>query len=203
MEVWQCIICDYRYDPEVGDKDRGIPAGTKFEDFPEDWVCPKNGARKVDFIRMEDVSEENNKDNAKGTGPNKIVWSDEYSVNITEMDKQHMKLVEIINNHSSAVDSKEEREILKDRLKGLLKYIDLHFKTEEKLLQQHDFPEYMDHKKKHDHLSRKVNALYTKYLKGDESTAAMVSSLMKDWLFDHICNEDKKYGKYLSSNGVT
>jgi len=81
--------------------------------------------------------------------------------------------------------------------------MEVHFKKEEDLIMQHDFPEYMDHKKKHDHLSRKVNALYIKYLKGDESTAAMVSSLMKDWLFDHICNEDKKYDKYLNNRGIT
>lgn len=36
-----CSICGYVYDPEVGDPDNGIPAGTKFEDLPEDWHCPR------------------------------------------------------------------------------------------------------------------------------------------------------------------
>lgn len=36
-----CSICGYTYDPEVGDPDHGIPAGTAFEDLPDDWHCPR------------------------------------------------------------------------------------------------------------------------------------------------------------------
>ncbi len=46
---YKCTICDYIYDPAVGDADTGIPAGTAFEDLPDDWVCPICGAAKADF----------------------------------------------------------------------------------------------------------------------------------------------------------
>jgi len=36
-----CSICGYVYDPAVGDPEHGIPAGTRFEDLPEDWKCPR------------------------------------------------------------------------------------------------------------------------------------------------------------------
>ena len=36
-----CTICGYVYDPEIGDSDNGIPAGTNFQDLPEDWHCPR------------------------------------------------------------------------------------------------------------------------------------------------------------------
>ena len=35
-----CSICGYVYDPELGDETNGIPAGTAFEDLPDDWRCP-------------------------------------------------------------------------------------------------------------------------------------------------------------------
>ena len=35
-----CSICGYIYDPEAGDPDRGIAAGTPFEALPDDWTCP-------------------------------------------------------------------------------------------------------------------------------------------------------------------
>ncbi len=44
-----CQPCGWVYDPELGDPDNGIPPGTKFEDLPEDWVCPVCGAPKSEF----------------------------------------------------------------------------------------------------------------------------------------------------------
>lgn len=49
MDRYVCTVCGYVYDPAVGDPDNGIPGGTKFEDLPDDWVCPVCGAPKQDF----------------------------------------------------------------------------------------------------------------------------------------------------------
>ena len=49
MDRYVCKVCGYVYDPEKGDPDGGIAPGTKFEDIPEDWVCPVCGASKQDF----------------------------------------------------------------------------------------------------------------------------------------------------------
>ena len=45
-----CDICGYTYDPDAGDPDNGIEAGTAWEDLPDDWVCPMCGAEKADFV---------------------------------------------------------------------------------------------------------------------------------------------------------
>ena len=47
-----CAVCDHVYDPAVGDPDAGIPAGTRFEDIPENWVCPVCGAAKSAFVKQ-------------------------------------------------------------------------------------------------------------------------------------------------------
>jgi flavin reductase (DIM6/NTAB) family NADH-FMN oxidoreductase RutF/rubredoxin len=47
-----CNACGYVYDPAAGDPEAGIPAGTRFEDLPENWVCPVCGAAKSDFIKQ-------------------------------------------------------------------------------------------------------------------------------------------------------
>ena len=49
MSKYVCSICGYVYDPEVGDLDGGIKPGTKFDDIPEDWVCPICEAPKSEF----------------------------------------------------------------------------------------------------------------------------------------------------------
>ena len=53
MTKYVCSICSYVYDPEVGDPDAGIEPGTKFEELPDDWVCPECGAIKDQFEKME------------------------------------------------------------------------------------------------------------------------------------------------------
>ncbi|SHJ43045.1 Rubredoxin [Dethiosulfatibacter aminovorans DSM 17477] len=53
MDKWECIPCGYIYDPSEGDEDGGIAPGVKFEDLPEDWVCPLCGAGKEDFQKVE------------------------------------------------------------------------------------------------------------------------------------------------------
>jgi rubredoxin len=46
---YQCSVCGYIYDPTVGDPSSGVPAGTAFEDLPDDWVCPVCGSTKDKF----------------------------------------------------------------------------------------------------------------------------------------------------------
>ena len=49
MKKYVCDVCGYEYDPEVGDPENGIAAGTAFEDLPDDWVCPLCGVGKDEF----------------------------------------------------------------------------------------------------------------------------------------------------------
>ena len=48
---WVCNICGYEYDEKEGDPDNGI--APKFEDLPEDFVCPLCGVGKDDFSQVE------------------------------------------------------------------------------------------------------------------------------------------------------
>ena len=53
MKKYVCELCGYVYDEAKGDPDEGISAGTKWEDVPDDWVCPDCGAGK-DAFELED-----------------------------------------------------------------------------------------------------------------------------------------------------
>ena len=54
MKKYICPGCQYIYDPSVADPDSGIPAGTAFEDLPDDWVCPVCGLAKDEFEEYEE-----------------------------------------------------------------------------------------------------------------------------------------------------
>ena len=48
-----CDVCGYVYNPETGDPDSGVDAGTAFADLPDDWVCPECGVGKDSFSPAE------------------------------------------------------------------------------------------------------------------------------------------------------
>lgn len=49
MKKYVCEVCGYVYDEAAGDPEHNIAPGTKFEDLPEDWVCPICGVGKDQF----------------------------------------------------------------------------------------------------------------------------------------------------------
>lgn len=53
MPKYECTVCGYIYDPELGDPDGGIKPGTPFEEIPAAWICPVCGAAKDEFERIE------------------------------------------------------------------------------------------------------------------------------------------------------
>ncbi len=46
---WMCVVCGFMYYEADGLPDEGIAPGTRWEDVPEDWVCPDCGVTKADF----------------------------------------------------------------------------------------------------------------------------------------------------------
>jgi rubredoxin len=52
MAKWKCSVCGYIYDPEKGDLESDVPAGTPFEKLPDDWNCPVCGATKDMFEKI-------------------------------------------------------------------------------------------------------------------------------------------------------
>ena len=53
MTKYQCPECNYIYDPVIGDDFEGYSSGTKFQDLPEDFICPDCSVRaKQDFKEL-------------------------------------------------------------------------------------------------------------------------------------------------------
>lgn len=53
MRKWQCLVCSFVYEEVLGLPEDGIPAGTSWDDIPDDWMCPDCGVGKEDFDMIE------------------------------------------------------------------------------------------------------------------------------------------------------
>ena len=49
MDKYVCSVCSYVYDPQQGDSNAGIKAGTPFGSLPDSWECPMCGVGKEMF----------------------------------------------------------------------------------------------------------------------------------------------------------
>jgi hemerythrin-like metal-binding protein len=130
-------------------------------------------------------------------------WLNKYSVNISKMDGQHKKLVSLINYFYTAKKEKKEQAVLKASLNYLLSYTKTHFSHEEKLLEEHSYPDLIPHKAIHKDFTDSLLDMEKRFKGGDMDVANELSLLLLEWLFDHISKEDKKYGKYLNSISIT
>ena len=131
-----------------------------------------------------------------------IRWSSRLSVGVTEFDNQHRNMIEMINTLHAAMKTGKGASITGDIIDGLIAYTSSHFAAEELLMLQHNFPGFDKHKAEHAALVKQVLQMQSKYNEGK----ALPQSLMmfiKEWLMTHILAEDREYGPYLNSKGIT
>lgn len=132
-----------------------------------------------------------------------ITWNETYSVGIEEIDAQHQWLTDIINTLNDAVTENKSRKLLEIVLESLLQYTLSHFKTEEKLMEQYNYPDYAEHKSKHEELARKVLEWQHAFKNEDSSLTAEMLKFLKHWLENHELETDVPLGRYLNSKGVS
>lgn len=53
MKKYMCLVCGWIYDEAAGWPEDGIEPGTKWDDIPENWMCPECGVTKTDFEMVE------------------------------------------------------------------------------------------------------------------------------------------------------
>ena len=131
----------------------------------------------------------------KGSDTDDIQWIPEYSVGNKEMDEQHKTLFIMINDFLHQ-ESKEE--VVKI-FQGLTAYVNLHFKAEEDLLRQINYPKTAEHIIKHNELTDKFHLLEQKLDDYNIDLHHKISTFLYNWLTSHILKADMDYKTYALS----
>ena len=126
------------------------------------------------------------------------VWSDNYLVNFETIDNQHKELVRMTNAlfegckmGSTAADAAFVRTI-----RDAVEYAQTHFYTEEKYMKLSGYPELTIHKKEHDSFVAEVAKAVQNFESGNSEPIAL-ARFLKNWLFTHIAQTDKKFAPFL------
>lgn len=128
-----------------------------------------------------------------------LEWSDGLSVGFAEMDEDHKKLVGMVNTLNDAVATDNEQSVVEDLLEELLEYTGWHFRHEERLMQQYQYPGLFDHKEEHALLVEQAVELFKQYQAGDSEVPGKLMPFLKDWLTNHILGTDRLTGEFLAT----
>lgn len=126
-----------------------------------------------------------------------LEWSDEFSVGIELIDKQHQILFRAINLLALAVQHNSSRDLMQEIFSTLRGYTDTHFAYEEELFDRFAYPETEAHKTQHRALLQRVIDLEQRWRAGEAEIGPEVLKFLVDWLRTHILGTDKKYSKFL------
>ena len=55
ITTYRCPGCDYIYDEAEGAVREGFPAGTRWDQIPEDWSCPDCAVREKSDFEIEET----------------------------------------------------------------------------------------------------------------------------------------------------
>ena len=131
-----------------------------------------------------------------------INWSDTYSVQIKEIDDQHKKLIDLINELFDSMQIGQSSKVIVRILNDFVDYTVFHFKNEETYFDRFNYEETEEHKAKHKRLVDKVIKIKSDFESGKTLISADLLKFLKRWLFEHILETDKKYVECFQQNGL-
>ncbi|MCW8935917.1 MAG: hemerythrin family protein [Gammaproteobacteria bacterium] len=117
----------------------------------------------------------------------KLVWKeDEYSVGNAEMDEQHKLIFTIINELFANESSKSKMEVLTE----LIDYSNVHFSSEEDMLNDTSYAERFDHALLHDEYNKRL-VYFLDHI--DDIDIEEIYDYARLWWSSHVLVEDMKY----------
>ena len=126
-----------------------------------------------------------------------IEWSESISVNNSNIDSQHRHLIALTNNLILHSNAKTNSRLINESLSELLKYAKMHFRDEEKLLKEYDYPKLEAHRKEHERFTHRIVFFCKDVIDQKETVTEEMISFLVDWLLNHTSVDDQDYKKYI------
>ncbi len=120
------------------------------------------------------------------------------TVGVTSLDEEHQEILSLIRR-LEAVDPARDREVIHGVLRSLMQYTHHHFKHEESIFKDTDYPDTNMHIAQHNAMIQKVQHM----IKDEEHVhPTNLAKLLEEWVVNHIQKTDKGYVDYVTKTMV-
>lgn len=132
----------------------------------------------------------------------KIEWNNGFSVGNDTIDRQHRKLVELYNTFARVMKESDPlgtRGPKVEALQIMHEYAVYHFRYEEHYMANLDYPGLLHHWRMHKDFDYKIFAYLRRLETGRLVSSDEVLGMLRQWLTEHILQEDMGVRKFLES----
>lgn len=136
----------------------------------------------------------------------KFIWSENYSVGVKLIDKQHRHFFEIANELYDLIEQKvAQRKTLFSFINELGNYALYHFNTEEEYFRKFNYIDAAPHIKEHNDFRERIQKYISSARDIDTNIEGLVyevAGFSINWLSNHILIMDKKYAPLFNEHGL-
>ena len=137
----------------------------------------------------------------------KIVWCKDFNVGVSEIDKQHMALIEIVNNLIESVSNNENRlEIIVGAITKMSLYATKHFTFEEQLMQKYSYAAFSLQQEQHKQFRIKIINVSNEVTACEKSVPlellVEITTYLQNWWLNHILEFDMQYKEFFNKKGI-
>jgi len=129
-----------------------------------------------------------------------ISWQTEHNIGIEEADRQHKKMLDMMNDVHILSAQNHSNQSISQALDVLISYTEVHFNWEETFFDRYQYPKSQEHKKHHASLIEELRDHQKNISVGDQKAINDELSQLNDWLLGHIKHGDRDYANYVASH---
>lgn len=122
-----------------------------------------------------------------------LTWLDTYKIGNATIDAQHKEVFELANQLAAAQD----KAALTLAAMRLYKNTREHFKCEEDLMRQVNYPDIQAHTQRHNALIGRLNAI-SESIGRDGFIHQDLEGVIADWIMLHVPNDDARLSAFLA-----
>ncbi len=126
-----------------------------------------------------------------------IKWRDSFNTGVAQFDREHHKVVELIDGLYQAIRDKSDRAAVLQICDELIVYTGYHFTNEEQAMSAASFPGFTEHQAEHGLLKEKATAFRERIAQGFPDGVTEFYHFLREWLVSHIQECDRQYGPAL------
>lgn len=118
------------------------------------------------------------------------------------MDGEHAAQIRLLESFERGVQEGRNKDELVIVLDRLVEFTNLHFMSEEILMQQRAYPALGVHVKEHDSLLEQVRKIQSVFNTGDQTMTVEEIETLRTWLIDHIKTKDQAFVIFLQKTRI-